>query len=70
MRKIWYKNAITEAMREEMQRDDRVFIIGKMSILPAGFLKSQKAFLRSLTKRLKGTPISEAAFIGPQQERQ
>jgi pyruvate dehydrogenase E1 component beta subunit len=65
MRKIWYKNAITEALREEMRRDERVFVIGEDVDIAGGVFKTTKGILEEFgAARLRGTPISEAAFIG------
>jgi len=65
MRKIMYRTAITEAMREEMERDGRVFIIGEDVDLFGGVYKLTKGLVEKFgPRRVRGTPISEAAFIG------
>lgn len=65
MRKIMYRTAITEAMREEMERDDRVFIIGEDVDLFGGVYKMTKGLVEKFGhKRVRGTPISESAFFG------
>jgi pyruvate/2-oxoglutarate/acetoin dehydrogenase E1 component len=65
MRKIMYRSAITEAMSEEMARDENVFIIGEDVDLFGGVYKTTKGLVEKFGKRrVRGTPISEAAFVG------
>jgi pyruvate dehydrogenase E1 component beta subunit len=65
VRVIRYKTAITEAMREEMARDERVFIIGEDVDIHGGVFKMTRGFVEQFgKKRVRGTPISESAFIG------
>jgi len=65
MRKIMYRTAITEALREEMERDECVVIIGEDVDLFGGVYKTTKGLAEKFgRKRVRGTPISEAAFIG------
>jgi pyruvate/2-oxoglutarate/acetoin dehydrogenase E1 component len=65
MRKIMYRTAITEAMREEMDRDERVFVIGEDVDLCGGVYKMTRGLVERFgRKRVRGTPISEAAFFG------
>ena len=65
MRTIRYKTAITEAMREEMERDERVFVIGEDVDVLGGVFKLTRGFVEQFgARRVRGTPISEAAFIG------
>jgi pyruvate/2-oxoglutarate/acetoin dehydrogenase E1 component len=65
MRKIKYKTAITEAMREEMERDEKVFVIGEdVDVLGGVFKLTRGLAERFGARRVRGTPISEAAFIG------
>ncbi|HSB73028.1 MAG TPA: alpha-ketoacid dehydrogenase subunit beta, partial [Candidatus Methylomirabilis sp.] len=40
MREITYKQAIQEALREEMRRDERVFILGEDVGLKGGVFKA------------------------------
>ena len=64
-RTIWYKTAINEAMREEMERDERVFVIGEDVDIFGGVFKITKGLVEKFgSRRVRGTPISEAAFIG------
>ena len=65
MRSVRYKTAITEAMREEMDRDEKVFIIGEDVDILGGVFKITRGFVQRFgRKRVRGTPISESAFIG------
>lgn len=65
MRKIIYREAIKEAIREEMVRNDKVFLIGE----DIGTNGNVFAVLRGIidefgTDRVIDTPISESAIIG------
>lgn len=65
MRKILFRTAITEAMKEEMERDESVFIIGEDVDLFGGVFKITKGLVEKFgKKRVRGTPISESAYIG------
>jgi acetoin:2,6-dichlorophenolindophenol oxidoreductase subunit beta len=65
MRTVRYKTAITEAMREEMDRDESVFIIGEDVDILGGVFKLTRGFVEQFgKKRVRGTPISESAFVG------
>jgi acetoin:2,6-dichlorophenolindophenol oxidoreductase subunit beta len=65
MRSIWYRSAITEAMQEEMARDENVFVIGEDVDLFGGVFNITKGLVEEFgKKRVRGTPISESAFIG------
>lgn len=65
MRKIMYRTAITEAMREEMDRDERVFVIGEDVDICGGVYKMTRGLVERFgCRRVRGTPISEAAFFG------
>lgn len=65
MRTIRYAQAIAEAMREEMARDERVFLIGEDVDLFGGVYKLSQGLVEQFgARRVRGTPISEAAFCG------
>jgi len=65
MRTIQYKTAINEAMREEMEKDERVFVIGEDVDILGGVFKTTRGLVEKFgSKRVRGTPISESAFIG------
>lgn len=63
MREITYREAINEALMEEMTRDERVFIIGEfVSNEPFG---THKGLYHKFGKeRVRDTAISEAAIVG------
>lgn len=63
MSKLTYLQAISAAMREEMDRDEKVFLMGEdvafnMLGTTAGFVEK---FGR---ERVRNTPITEAGFVG------
>ncbi len=65
MPEIQYREAVKAAMREEMQRDERVFIMGE----EVGVWGGTYAVTRGLHdefggRRVRDTPIAEAAIIG------
>ncbi|KKK85537.1 hypothetical protein LCGC14_2772310, partial [marine sediment metagenome] len=65
MREITYSQALNEALREEMQGEERVFIIGEDIAIHGGTYNVSKGLLREFgEKRVKDTPISEAAIVG------
>lgn len=60
-----YLEAIADAMRLEMRRDQRVFMIGEDIGTYGGAFKVTKGFLDEFgPKRIIDAPISEAAIIG------
>ena len=65
MRVITYAQALTEAIKEEMERDERVFCIGE-DIGPHGgaFQVTRDLFKIFGKKRIRNTPISELGFSG------
>lgn len=64
-RTIRYKTAINEAMREEMERDEKVFVIGEDVDIFGGVFKITRGLVEKFgSRRVRGTPISESAFIG------
>ncbi len=65
MRRLTYAEALNEAMREEMARDDRVFVMGEDVDIDGGVYNLTKGLLEKFgTRRVVGTPISEQGFIG------
>lgn len=65
MREITYRQAINEAMEEEMKRDSSVFLIGEDVGAYGGVRQVTKGLQKKFgDKRVKDTPISEAAFVG------
>jgi len=65
MRKITYTQALTEAMDEEMARDDTAFVIGEDVDIDGGVYNLTTGLLEKFgPQRIVGTPISEQGFIG------
>lgn len=65
MREIRYRDALREALAEEMQRDDRVFIIGEEVGHYQGAYKVTQGLLKSFgERRVVDAPIAEAGFAG------
>jgi len=65
MRKITYREAVLEALREEMRRDERVYLLGEDIAEFGGSYKTTQGLLQEFGKeRVRNTPISEAAIVG------
>ena len=65
MRSIRYVNALNEALREEMRRDKRVFLMGEDIALYGGAYQVTRVLYREFgLERVRDTPISEAAIAG------
>ncbi|MEM2111925.1 MAG: pyruvate dehydrogenase complex E1 component subunit beta [Candidatus Bathyarchaeia archaeon] len=65
MRKITYRQALNEALREEMLRDKRVFLMGEDIALYGGAYGVTKGLYEEFGhERVRDTPISEAAIAG------
>ncbi len=65
MSKMTYRDAIRLGLREEMKRDERVFVIGEDVGKFGGAMAVTKGLFDEFgSKRLIDTPISEAAIIG------
>jgi pyruvate dehydrogenase E1 component beta subunit len=62
---ITYREALNQALREEMQRDERVFVIGEEVGLYEGAYKVTQGLLKEFgPKRIVDTPIAESGFTG------
>jgi pyruvate dehydrogenase E1 component beta subunit len=62
---ISYREALNQAMREEMRRDQRVFLIGEEVGYYQGAFKVSKGFVEEFgQRRVLDTPITEAGFTG------
>ena len=60
-----YREALNLALREEMKRDDRVFVIGEEVGLYEGAYKVTQGLLKEFgPKRIVDTPIAESGFTG------
>jgi pyruvate/2-oxoglutarate/acetoin dehydrogenase E1 component len=65
MREITYRQALQEALREEMQRDEAVFLLGEDIAEFGGSYKVTAGLLDEFgAERVRNTPISEAAIVG------
>lgn len=65
MRSITYRQAINEALAEELKRDENVVIIGEEVAQFDGAYKVTEGLLKKFgPKRVVDAPISEAGFIG------
>ncbi len=62
---ITYLEAIRQALWEEMDRDERVFMLGEDIGVYGGAFKITKGFLEKFgPERVIDTPLSESAFVG------
>lgn len=65
MTQTTYREALNQALREEMRRDDRVFLIGEDVASYQGAFKVSKGFLEEFgPRRVVDTPITELGFTG------
>lgn len=65
MREITYRDAVREALREEMQRDERVFLLGEDIAHYGGVFKVTMGMVQEFgEKRIKDTPLSESVIVG------
>ena len=65
MRKITYRQALNEAIYEEMDRDVTVFVMGEDVALYGGIFKVTEGLLDKFGQdRVRDTPLSETAIIG------
>ncbi len=62
---ITYRDALNQALREEMLRDDRVFLMGEEVGVYQGAYKVSKGLLQEFGEmRVVDTPITELGFAG------
>ncbi len=65
MAEITYLQAINEALREELLRDSKVFLLGEDIGIYGGAFKVTKGLVEEFgDERIMDTPISESAIIG------
>jgi pyruvate/2-oxoglutarate/acetoin dehydrogenase E1 component len=65
MREITYREALREGLREEMRRDERVFLLGEDIAEFGGTYKVTEGLLAEFgPERVRNTPISETAIVG------
>ncbi len=64
-RMITYAEALNEALREEMRRDENVIVFGEDVAVIGGAYRVTKGLLEEFgSRRVLDTPISEAAIVG------
>jgi pyruvate/2-oxoglutarate/acetoin dehydrogenase E1 component len=65
VRKLTYREAVREAIRDAMQRDQRVFLMGEDVGRYGGCFAVSKGLLDEFgPERIRDTPLSESAFVG------
>ena len=65
MANITFREAINQALREEMKRDEKVFLMGEEVGFYQGAYKVSQGLLEEFgEKRIVDTPITEAGFTG------
>jgi len=65
MRELTYSEALREALREEMIRDENVFLLGEDIGQHGGVFKVTTGLIQEFgEERVRDTPISESAIIG------
>ena len=65
MREIQFREALREAMSEEMRKDDRIFLMGEEVAEYNGAYKVSQGMLDEFgPKRIIDTPIAELGFTG------
>jgi len=65
MREIEFRDALREAMSEEMRRDMRIFLMGEEVAEYSGAYKVSRGMLEEFgPRRVVDTPISESGFAG------
>jgi pyruvate dehydrogenase E1 component beta subunit len=65
MKKMTYLDAIKEAIREEMRRDEKVFLMGEDIGIMGGYAGQRKGLLEEFgEERVRDTPISETVIVG------
>lgn len=62
---LTYRDALNEALREEMERDDNVFLMGEEVGVYQGAYKVSRGLLEAFgERRVVDTPIAELSFAG------
>ena len=65
MREIYYRQALNEALSEEMERDERVFLMGEdIGIYGGAYGVTRGLYEKFGEERVRDTAISEAAIAG------
>ncbi len=62
---ITYRDAVREALREALQNDPRVFLMGEDVGHYGGCFAVSRGLLAEFgAERIRDTPLSESAFVG------
>jgi pyruvate dehydrogenase E1 component beta subunit len=62
---VRYRDALNQALREEMQRDESVFLMGEdIGVFPGAFKVTAGLLEEFGEKRVRDTPISENTIVG------
>jgi pyruvate/2-oxoglutarate/acetoin dehydrogenase E1 component len=65
MRELTYREAVREALREEMQRDPKVFLMGEEIAEYGGSYKVTQGLVEEFGReRVRNTPLAEASIAG------
>jgi pyruvate dehydrogenase E1 component beta subunit len=65
MRTLTYRDAVREGIREAMQKDERVFLMGEDVGRYGGCFAVSKGLLEEFgPERIRDTPLSESGFVG------
>ena len=65
MAAIRYREALNQALREEMEADEKVFLLGEDIGVFQGAFKVTQGLLQDFgEKRVRDTPISENTIVG------
>jgi pyruvate dehydrogenase E1 component beta subunit len=65
LRKMTYRDAVREGLREALQKDERVFLMGEDVGRYGGCFAASKGLLDEFgSERIRDTPLSESAFTG------
>src|SRR6476659_11491752 len=65
MKELQFREALREAMSEEMRRDERVFLMGEEVVEYNGAYKVSQGMMDEFgERRVIDTPISELGFAG------
>ena len=65
MPELTYRDALNQALREEMQRDESVLLLGEdIGLFDGSFKVTQGLYQEFGERRVKDTPISEDGFMG------
>jgi pyruvate/2-oxoglutarate/acetoin dehydrogenase E1 component len=65
MRQLTFREAIVEALAEEMERDPSVFLLGENIAVGGGVYRGTEGLLEKFgTERVMDMPISESGFVG------